>query len=67
MLPYEPEVASYLVEFITGDMKQPLCQCHARDLINQITWTARYQGLEPQLTREVLTEACRAYFLSPQK
>src|SRR6202140_195639 len=67
MLPYEPEAASYLVDFITGHMKQPLCQCHARDLINQITWTAQYQGLEPQLTREVLTEACRAYFLSPQK
>ncbi len=67
MLPYDPEAASYLVDFITGDMQQPLCQCHARDLINQITWTANYQGLEPQLTREVLTEACRAYFLPPGK
>jgi hypothetical protein len=65
MLPFDLEVANSLADFITGEMKQPLCQCHARDLINQITWTANYQGLEPQLTREVLEQACRAYFLPP--
>src|SRR6202790_1652338 len=43
MLPFDLEVANSLVDFITDEMKQPLCQCHARDLINQITWTANYQ------------------------
>ena len=65
MLSYDPEAAEYLADYITEDMKQPFCQCFARDLINQIAWTANYQGLEPQLTREVLEQACRAYFLPP--
>jgi MoxR-like ATPase len=65
MLHFDPEVAAYLADYITDEMKQPLSQCFARDLINQISWTANYQGLEPQLTREVLEQACRAYFLPP--
>jgi MoxR-like ATPase len=65
MLPFDPEAAEYLADYITDEMKQPFCQCFARDLINQIAWTANYQGLEPQLTREVLEQACRAYFLPP--
>jgi predicted ATPase with chaperone activity len=67
MLPFDLAVTNSLADFITDEMKQPLCQCHARDIINQITWTANYQGLEPQLTREVLEQACRAYFLPPHK
>jgi hypothetical protein len=67
MLSFDLEAANSLVDFISDEMKQPLCQCHARDLINQITWTANYQGLEPQLTRQVLEQACRAYFLPPAR
>ena len=65
MLDFDPETAEYLADYIFDEMKQPFCQCYARDLINQISWTANYQGLEPQLTREVLEQACRAYFLPP--
>jgi MoxR-like ATPase len=65
MLPYDADAAEYLADYIAEDMKQPYCQCFARDLINQISWTANYQGLEPQLTREVLEQSCRAYFLPP--
>jgi len=58
----DPGVPEYLVEFLT-QMKQTLCQCHPRDLINQIFWAARYAGEEPRLTRESVEQACRAHFL----
>jgi predicted ATPase with chaperone activity len=60
----EEGLPEYLVECVTQEMKQPLSHCHARDLINQIFWAGRYSGVEPQLTRETLQQACRAYFLS---
>jgi hypothetical protein len=59
----DPGVPEYLIEFLTQQMKQPLCQCHPRDLINQIFWAARYSGVEARLTRESVEEACRAHFL----
>ena len=67
MLAYDPDAAEYLADYITDEMEQPFCQCYPRDIINQIVWTASYQGLEPHLTREVLEQACRAYFLPPAK
>lgn len=60
-------IPEYLVQCITQEMKQSLAPCHARDLINQIFWAARYLGVEPQLTRETVAQACRAHFLLPDK
>ena len=56
-------VPEYLVDCITREMKQPLSQCHPRDLINQIFWSARYAGVEPRLTRHTIGQACRSHFL----
>src|SRR3984885_7001990 len=55
-------VPEYLVQCIR-DVKQALCQCHPRDLINQIFWAARYAGLEPHITRKSVEFACKAHFL----
>ena len=55
-------VAEYLVQCIR-DLKQSLCQCHPRDLINQIFWAARYAGIEPHITRKSVEQACKAHFL----
>src|ERR1700736_311434 len=52
----------YLIQCIK-DLKQSLCQCHPRDLINQIFWAARYAGMEPPITRKSVDEACKAHFL----
>lgn len=64
VLSCEDGLPEYLVEYVTQKMKQPLSHCHARDVINQIVWAARYAGVEPQITRQTLRRACRAYFLS---
>jgi predicted ATPase with chaperone activity len=60
----DADVPEYLVQHITGEMKQPLAQCYARDLINQIFWAAAYLREEPSLTRDTIDQACKKYFLS---
>jgi hypothetical protein len=37
--------------------------CHPRDLIDQAISLAEYQGRPPELTRELLREACDSYFV----
>ena len=66
-LPCREELPYYLAQCITQEMKQPLSHCYARDLINQVFWAARYANVEPQLTRDTLRQACRAYFLLTAK
>jgi hypothetical protein len=63
-LPYHAGLPEQLVEYITEELKQPLSQCYARDLLDQIVWAARYQGVEPRLTADALEQACESYFLS---
>jgi predicted ATPase with chaperone activity len=62
LVAYDEGVGEYLVQCIR-DLKQALCQCHPRDLINQIFWAARYAGLEPHITRKSVEQACTAHFL----
>jgi predicted ATPase with chaperone activity len=63
-LPYHPEMPEYLTRYITQTMKQPLCQCFSRDLLNQIFWTASYEGVRPELNPDTIKTACNQYFLS---
>ena len=63
-LPYHPEIPEYLARYITQTMKQPFCQCFPRDLLNQIFWTATYEGVRPELNPETIENACNQYFLS---
>jgi predicted ATPase with chaperone activity len=66
LIAYDEGVAEYLMQCIK-DVKQPLCQCHPRDLINQIFWAARYAGTEPHITRKTIEQACKAHFLPVTK
>ncbi len=56
-------VPEKVIQYVTHEMKRPLCQCYARDLINQIFWSASYSGVQPRLTLDALEQACRNYFL----
>ena len=67
MISCDPGLAEYLVEVITKNMKQPLAPSHARDLVNQIVWSANYLGIHPRLSRDALKRACQNYFLSDAK
>jgi hypothetical protein len=37
--------------------------CHPRDLLDQVTALCRYRGVEPTISRDMLDDACRAYFV----
>jgi len=63
LLACDEGVPEHLIQWITKEMKQSLAHCHARDLINQVFWAARYAGVEPRLTRKAVEQACQAHFL----
>lgn len=66
-LKYESELVDYLIDSLTTEWKQPLRPCYPLDLVNQVLWTAQYEGKLPQLDQQTLARACRNYFLTPSK
>jgi hypothetical protein len=66
-LDFDPAMARHLIEHIQHAMNRPLSQCYARDIINQILWTAAYAGVEPKVTPAALELACRNYFITASK
>jgi predicted ATPase with chaperone activity len=63
-LAYDPQDVDEVVSTIATHYGQPLRACYPRDLLNQIAWRARYEQVDPVVTRESLAAACGAYFLS---
>ena len=41
--------------------------CHPRDLIDHVCDFARFRGVEPRLSPELIDRACRSYFLDASK
>jgi len=64
---YDPALVQELVVVLRDRFKEPLRPCYPRDLINQIAWTARYEGRKPRLDREALMRAAEAYFVSGEE
>lgn len=60
----EPSVLDFLVRHITRELHQPLSQCYARDILNQIFWTSNYLRAKPEFTTDLAQWACSNYFMS---
>jgi predicted ATPase with chaperone activity len=60
---YDASICKDLVAFLRGTLKLELLQCYPRDIMNQIRWSARYEGKKPQLDHESVAQAVEAYFL----
>lgn len=60
----QPALVDALIDILQNTLKEPLRPCYPRDLVNQICWTARYEGRKPTIDREGLARAVEAYFLS---
>lgn len=54
-----------LAGFIRETLKEPLRPCYPKDLMNQISWAAKFEGKRPALDRESLMHAVQAYFVMP--
>ena len=59
----DPTLIKELIILIRGTLKLELRGCHPRDLVNQICWAARYEGVAPKIDQPALMRAVEAYFL----
>lgn len=59
---YDPEIPSDLITFIRTSLGQELRSCYPRDIVNQVCWTARYEGKQPHVDHRSLRRAIEAYF-----
>jgi len=61
---YEDTIPRDLIDFIRLSLKQELRSCYPRDIVNQVCWSAQYEGRTPFVDRPALKQAIDAYFLS---
>ncbi len=59
---YDPDIPHLLARYLQDTMKQELRPCYPRDIINQVCWSARYEGKKPYIDRAALLRAIEAYF-----
>jgi SpoVK/Ycf46/Vps4 family AAA+-type ATPase len=59
----DDQIVRELIVEIRRSSNSELKPCYPRDLVNQICWSARYEGRQPELDRESLRDAVASYFL----
>jgi predicted ATPase with chaperone activity len=59
----EEGICDDLIRFIRETLNQELRSCYPRDIVNQVCWAARYEGVKPYLDRPALIRAVESYFL----
>ena len=62
-LRYHHVMVAYLHRRHYLPYNRPMRSCQPRDLLDQVTALCRFEGREPEITRELLDIACDAYFL----
>lgn len=62
-LNYDSQMVDELIELIRKKHREPLRNCHPRDIVGQIRWRARYEDREPRLDWESLLAAVDSYFV----
>jgi hypothetical protein len=62
-LRYHHVMVAYLHRRHYLPYNRPMRSCQPRDLLDQVTALCRFEGREPEITRELLDTACDAYFL----
>ena len=62
-LKFHQVMVAYLQRRHFAPRQRPLRACQPRDLIDQVTALCRYRGIAPTITRDLLDDACRAYFV----
>jgi predicted ATPase with chaperone activity len=60
---YDEQALGYLLQEYYVKPDRLLRSCHPRDILDQLTDIARFQGISPQLTKELIDQACLSYFV----
>jgi predicted ATPase with chaperone activity len=56
-------ICEELISFIRNTLEMDLRACYPRDVVNQVRWTARFEGTRPHIDSPALKRAVEAYFL----
>jgi hypothetical protein len=59
---FHPAPIKHLIEEEHAKRSIPLCACHPNDILSRAAEICRYRGAVPQLSNDVLKQACRDYF-----
>jgi predicted ATPase with chaperone activity len=62
-VPYDEKALAYLLQEHYIKPQVPLRACHPRDIIDQLIDIARYQDRPPVLAKDLIDQACDAYFV----
>ncbi len=62
-IPYSDDGLRYLIQDHYLKVRRDLRACHPRDLCDQILDEAKYRGIAPTMTKELIDRACEAYFV----
>ncbi|HZW36727.1 MAG TPA: hypothetical protein VFF01_07265 [Candidatus Deferrimicrobiaceae bacterium] len=59
---FHPAPIKHLIEEEHAKRSIPLCACHPNDILSRAAEICRYRGAAPQLSNDVISQACRDYF-----
>jgi predicted ATPase with chaperone activity len=62
-IPYSDDGLRYLIQEHYLKIRRDLRACHPRDLCDQILDEAKYRGVTPVMSKELIDHACEAYFV----
>jgi predicted ATPase with chaperone activity len=62
-IPYSDDGLRYLIQEHYMKSGRDLRACHPRDLCDQILDEAKYRGIQPSMTKQLIDRACQAYFV----
>lgn len=62
-IPYNDDGLRYLIQEHYLKVRRDLRACHPRDLCDQILDEAKYRGIAPAMTKDLIDHACEAYFV----
>lgn len=60
---FDEQILSYLLQEYYVKPNRQLRACHPRDILDHLTDIARFHGVPPQLTKELIDQACEGYFV----
>jgi hypothetical protein len=62
-IPYSDDGLRYLIQEHYMKNGRDLRSCHPRDLCDQILDEAKYRGIQPSMSKDLIDRACEAYFV----
>ncbi len=60
---YDPTMVDYILDKYYRRSGRALRGCHPRDILQLVVDQARFLNCEPEMSRELLDEACESYFV----